>query len=221
MEEKNANYKELYHVLSSRSQREATDILNRLRSGGDVESLVRYIKSGDILLQLFAEPETRYRYHLGDCLRILSFLKTPNNPYLNSLVYKSNFGPTFSITQYGSDPMASTTERLRMYDTPFHTVQLVDPKLNAVEPSKWTAVISDDVLLRKLLEIYFIYEYPSFPFFHKDYFLDDMAIGRTRFCSSLLVNSVLASACVSFQNNPDRRLLTCKIVWPPWNFQPR
>ena len=97
-----------------------------------------------------------------------------------------------------SDRRAGAIERLRMYDTPYHTVQMVDPRLDAVEPSKWTAVSSDDVLLRKLLETYFIYEYPPFPFFHKDYFLDDMATGRTRFCSSVLVNCVLAAACVSF-----------------------
>ena len=198
MEEKNTKYQELYYLLRSRSHQEAIDILNRLRSGVDVESLVRYIKSGDLLLQLFAEPQTRHRYHLGNCLRISSFLNTPNNPYLNSLIYKSDFDSTLLVTQGGSDHKSGTNERLRMYDSPFHTVQMVDPRLNAVEPSKWTNVISDDVLLRKLLETYFIYEYPFVPFFHKDYFLEDMITGRTRFCSSLLVNAVLAAACVSF-----------------------
>lgn len=195
MEEKNTIYQELFRLLRFRPQRESAEILNRLRAGGDVESLVRYVKSGDLLLQLSTEPETRHRYHLGKYLRIPAFLKTPNNPYLTSLVYKSNFNPTYMRE---SDRGAGAIERLRMYDTPYHTVQMVDPRLNTVEPSKWTAVISDDVLLRKLLETYFIYEYPSFPFFHKDCFLDDMATGRTRFCSSLLVNCVLATACVSF-----------------------
>lgn len=100
--------------------------------------------------------------------------------------------------QYRSDRMTGTSELLRMYETPYHTVQMVEPRLDAVDPSKWTTVISDNVLLRKLLEIYFVHDYPYFTFFHKDFFLDDMATGRTRFCSSLLVNAVLAAACVSF-----------------------
>jgi hypothetical protein len=200
LEERNTNYQELYRLLGSRPQREAVDILDRLRSGSDVESLVRYVKSGDLLLQLSATPETRHHYHLGNYLRIPTFPKGTNNPYLTSLVYKSHFNSTSSIAQRGSYRKAATIEYQRMYDTPYHTVQMVDPRLNAVKPSKWTGVISDDGLLRKILETYFLYEYPAFPYFHKDYFLDDMASGRTRFCSSLLVNCVLASACVSFQS---------------------
>lgn len=35
------------------------------------------------------------------------------------------------------------------------------------------------------------------PFFHKDYFLDDMLAGSSNFCSPLLVSAILAVGCVS------------------------
>ncbi|EXK23623.1 hypothetical protein FOMG_19616 [Fusarium oxysporum f. sp. melonis 26406] len=38
-----------------------------------------------------------------------------------------------------------------------------------------------------------LYEYPEFPFLHKDSFLEDLVTSRRRFCSSLLVNEVLAA----------------------------
>ncbi|KAJ3473207.1 hypothetical protein NLG97_g10449 [Lecanicillium saksenae] len=50
--------------------------------------------------------------------------------------------------------------------------------------------------MRELLEIFFRCEYQFTSAFHKDYFLDDLAAGKTEFCSSLLVNIVLAYASV-------------------------
>jgi hypothetical protein len=58
-------------------------------------------------------------------------------------------------------------------------------------------VSSNDLLLRKLLESYFMFQYPWEFIFQKDYFLEDMVSGSTRFCSPILVNALLAKACVS------------------------
>ena len=56
--------------------------------------------------------------------------------------------------------------------------------------------------MRDLLAAYFTHEYHSWPVFHKDHFLEDMASSqkeerRTSCCSSLLVNVTLAFACVN------------------------
>lgn len=83
-----------------------------------------------------------------------------------------------------------------MYLFPYHTVELVDDSLSSIDVAKWTAVSSNNTLLRKLLEIYFVLEYPFGQFFPKDLFLRDMAGGNQRYCSSLLVNALLAAAWV-------------------------
>lgn len=51
--------------------------------------------------------------------------------------------------------------------------------------------------MRDLLHLYLLHEYHWLTCFPKDHFLDDMLSESERFCSSLLVNAVLAQACVS------------------------
>lgn len=66
-------------------------------------------------------------------------------------------------------------------------------------PAKpWTTVTSNDGLVSHLLSLYFHWDYPIYHFLDRRLFLSDMAAGRTRFCSKMLVNAVLAHACVSF-----------------------
>jgi hypothetical protein len=73
---------------------------------------------------------------------------------------------------------------------------MVEPLMEKLTAEPWTRVISDDRLFRRLLCSYFCYPHPCGPFVHKDLFLEDMAAGRTSFCSPLLVNAMLANACV-------------------------
>jgi hypothetical protein len=77
-----------------------------------------------------------------------------------------------------------------MYLTSYHAVKIIDHRLDAAAASAWTAVLADNLLLRRLLETYFIFEFHDLPCFHKDSFLEDMVAGRRRFCSSLLVNAL-------------------------------
>lgn len=60
----------------------------------------------------------------------------------------------------------------------------------------------DNRLLWRLITASFFYDIPSIPFVHKNLFLEDMAAERTYFCSSRLINTMLASACV------------CLVKWP-------
>jgi hypothetical protein len=55
----------------------------------------------------------------------------------------------------------------------------------------WTAVTSDNVLTEHLLSIYFCWEYPIFASLCR-HFLTDFRTRQRRYCSSLLVNAVLA-----------------------------
>ncbi|KAH7195460.1 hypothetical protein DER44DRAFT_830667 [Fusarium oxysporum] len=81
---------------------------------------------------------------------------------------------------------------------------MVEPRLDHIDARKWTCIIDDNSLLRKLLETYFMTEYTFYPAFQKNYFLEDMAAGRSKYCSSLLVHAVLASACHGYSKMSHR-----------------
>lgn len=142
------------------------------------------------------------------------FLIRPDNPYLDSKVYDwtaSGVPKPKELRQSEESP----------YVKPYHVAKLIDPLLSTVKPSEWTTVSSDDVFLRELLALYFLHEYQWFPFFHKDYFLQDMVAGRQGCCSSLLVNVVLAAASVGVPRRARfslKALLSSLSRGPPWPF---
>jgi hypothetical protein len=77
-------------------------------------------------------------------------------------------------------------------------------------PSAWTNVTTDDFLVDHLLALYFCWEYPTFASLSKEHFLLDYNSGAERFCSSLLVNAILAigarlSDLVEVRMDPDDR----------------
>ena len=59
----------------------------------------------------------------------------------------------------------------------------------------WTRAMSDDVLIEHFLSLYFCWEYPIFATLSRQHFLADYRAGRRRYCSSLLVNAILAIGC--------------------------
>lgn len=72
-------------------------------------------------------------------------------------------------------------------------------------PAKtWTTITDDSGLVQHLLALYFCWEYPTFASLSKEHFLKDFAIGRARFCSSMLVNALLALGC-RFSTKPNTR----------------
>jgi hypothetical protein len=76
------------------------------------------------------------------------------------------------------------------------------PKYNH-EP--WTTVTSDEALVEHLLALYFCWEYPIFATVSKEHFMEDFRKGYSRYCSSLLVNALLALSC-RFSDRPSTRL---------------
>lgn len=59
----------------------------------------------------------------------------------------------------------------------------------------WTTVTSDVELIQHLMALYFCWEYPTFATLDQGTFLADFKNGNPRYCSSLLVNSMLAVGC--------------------------
>ena len=68
----------------------------------------------------------------------------------------------------------------------------------------WTRVTRDDVFVKQLLDLYFCWAHPLQVLFSKELFLDDMANGRSKYCSPLLVNALLALAC-TYSDRPEAR----------------
>lgn len=194
-------YEDLIRLLRNLPDQDAQDVLRRIRSGSDLRSVLNQVQAGDVLLQMAVAPETRLRYEFpyrAEMPRGYSI----NNPYLNSLVYEaaSLYSNNRTGEQSASGLLASlaSEEQRSLYLKPFHAAQVIEPLLSDAKPSIWTTVCKDDELMRGLLNVLFRCEYQFTAAFHKDLLLEDMAAKRTDFCSSLLVNVILAYACVGF-----------------------
>lgn len=80
---------------------------------------------------------------------------------------------------------------------------------------------SGTTLLVDLLSCWTKCEHNYYHYLDRDSFFDDMASGRTDFCSELLVNALLASACVSYDHvNVLLDLLAAPFILDHWLTQP-
>ncbi|KAH7041207.1 uncharacterized protein B0I36DRAFT_427472 [Microdochium trichocladiopsis] len=194
---------QLCELLVKLPEAEAYTLLGRLRRGDGAESLLRLFKDGDLLLQLKLSPESRSRYEFPYRREMPFTVMEFDNPYLNSLVYECSLRNSATHDPFDTIDVAFEAYR-DLYLKPVHAATVVDELLEAVQPSKWTSISKDDALMRKLLASYFSHEYQSLTVFQKDYFLRDMADGRRRFCSKLLVHAVLAMGCFCYNVIPKR-----------------
>ncbi|KAG5986757.1 hypothetical protein E4U43_005367, partial [Claviceps pusilla] len=195
--------KELLELMRNLPEQDAQEILQRVRTGAEPSGILQHVKAGGVLLQMANHPETRLRYEFPYRSEIPPG-DIPNNPYLKSLLYEAT--SLHHTTQYADHPETAGTgtgvegsvaavKYQSMYLNPFHAADVADPRLSNVKCSLWTAVCSDDDLMQDMLKVFFRCEYHFTAAFHKDYFLDDAIAQRHDFCSSLLVNVVLAYAC--------------------------
>ncbi|KAK3947755.1 fungal-specific transcription factor domain-containing protein [Pseudoneurospora amorphoporcata] len=94
----------------------------------------------------------------------------------------------------------SENQRFRGFDQ----VLATEAPHSRAPPITWTTITSDNSLVQHLLALYFCWEYPTFASLSKEHFLKDFMDGRPRFCSSLLVNALLALGC-RFSSQPSTR----------------
>ncbi|KAK3990327.1 hypothetical protein QBC44DRAFT_66147 [Cladorrhinum sp. PSN332] len=199
-----STFEQVYAVLQTRPQKEAEEIFERIRRGADAASVLRHVEHGDVLVQLSLIPEARFRYEFPYRSDMPEYLRIHNNPYLDSEVYEYALRSIPKSQQQKALPgvadmldFADFRDQRDPYYKPYSSASVVHPLLESVKPSKWTLVSSDDVLMQKIIHDYFLYEYDWFSVVHIDYFLQDMASERRRFCSPLLVNAILCLGCLS------------------------
>ncbi|PSN68600.1 hypothetical protein BS50DRAFT_461464, partial [Corynespora cassiicola Philippines] len=101
-----------------------------------------------------------------------------------------HFGHTSSLGLVAED---ENYTRSRMRDTS------VERKLPT-----WTTVSQDMAFVEHLLDLYFKWSHPFYVIFSRECFLKDFRNGREKYCSQLLVNSILAYAC-HFSDEPAAR----------------
>ncbi|KAK4162169.1 hypothetical protein QBC43DRAFT_88833 [Cladorrhinum sp. PSN259] len=197
-------FEQVYAVLQTRPHKEAEEIFERIRRGADAGSVLRHVEHGDVLVQLSLIPEARYRYEFPYRPSMPQYLQHPNNPYLDSEVYEYALrSPPKSQQQQALPGIADmlgfddTRDQRDPYYKPYSTASVVHPLLESIRPSRWTLISDNDVLMRRLIHDFFLYEYSWFTAVHIDYFLQDMANERPRFCSQLLVNAILSLGCLS------------------------
>jgi hypothetical protein len=185
----------VYKAIQTRPRAEALEIVDRIQSGIDAETLARQLTSADLLLQVRLEPETRSRYQFIYSPLMPKYLQTTTNPFMKSLIHEWSDRDDASVIAHPA--IESDLGYRAQYLRPHHAATIVDSRLDDIVPSKWTSVGASDSTMRELIRAYFLQEYDWFTFFQKDYFLDDMLSGSNVFCSSLLVNAILAVGCVS------------------------
>ncbi|RKK17838.1 hypothetical protein BFJ65_g8162 [Fusarium oxysporum f. sp. cepae] len=184
----------VYRAIQKRPRSEALEIVRRIQAGVDAETLMHQLSSADLLLQVQLEPETRSRYQFIYSPLMPTYLQTDDNPFMRSLIHE--WSTRDDIVSIASPVFTETDLGYRaQYLRPHHAATIVDSRLDEIVPSKWTTVDVSDDTMKELIRAYFLQEYDWFTFFHKDYFLDDMINGSNTFCSSLLVNAVLAVGC--------------------------
>ncbi|KAK1247711.1 hypothetical protein MKX07_000599 [Trichoderma sp. CBMAI-0711] len=202
-------HEELFELLRNLPDREAEHVFKRIRDGADVNTILNLIRAGNLLLQMAVAPETRFRYEFPYRSEMPDYC-IENNPYLDSIIWgaaslyaqdssrRPNAVAAASSSSSSAGPAGDygTEGYESIYLKPFHAAEVVDPRLSDAKISAWTSVTSDDVLMRELLKVLLRCEYIFTSAFQKDCFLDDLVARRDEFCSSLLVNIILAYACV-------------------------
>jgi hypothetical protein len=106
----------------------------------------------------------------------------------------------FSSDSQGTPPRPTSLEAI-LHPAPHPVVDDPNPDPRLGSAQGWTSVTSDTQLLTTILSTWTTREYSYYHYLDRDAFLDDMAGGRSDFCSELLVNALLASGCVSHNSS--------------------
>jgi hypothetical protein len=163
----------------------------------DIQSLQQQNDALDVIVaSLRSLPE-------DEAMSLLHNLRNESNPEMLAAALKSNvrlphsFAPQTLEADF-VDEMSQSTDRLTVQTSASsrqHGESTDDERSPIERPTTWFRMPQDAEFVDHLLHLYFCWMHPFYQLFSKDYFLHDMSRGGTDFCSSLLVNAVLAVAC--------------------------
>ncbi|KAF2022988.1 hypothetical protein EK21DRAFT_105527 [Setomelanomma holmii] len=227
-----SNLRQLYDFLRLRPEQEAMEVLRRIRATSPdaspsrrIQQLADFVRHGDPISQKPSpQPPSPYQQDVGKSVTLPSIrmaLDAPSNMDMQSLPFPDILpfgldGPASQRRRYGSDadvfvrsgsqpsllPRTSIEALLHSGTNGVAKQSAIDSRMASAR--NWTTVTSDTDLLVSILSTWTTDEYSYYHYLDRDCFLDDMASGRSGFCSKLLVNALLASACSTCPNVKDR-----------------
>jgi hypothetical protein len=105
-----------------------------------------------------------------------------------------------SLTRWTPPAKAQTVDPTQLFHARSSrlTENYIDDRLAKIDFSLWTAVPVSNEFAAKVLSLYLEVFHPFLGLFDADLFLDGLISGDTRFCSRMMVCSILAWTCVSF-----------------------
>ncbi|KAH8725348.1 hypothetical protein GQ44DRAFT_759712 [Phaeosphaeriaceae sp. PMI808] len=228
LEKKAQNLADLYGLLQTKSEHVATEIFQRIREGmplDDVPALTarllnrrspspnqanwnilaptsHYIEFQLVALHPNAYPALLPLDVASLDLRLLgiSFLTFPRHEDQKESSKGTHTDPNtehdrkllpkpYSTNDQGTPHISTAQESPSQY---------ADARLSRIDMKCWTNVAISDDLAAQALNLYLINDTPWLAYFNIDLFLEDLVNCQTRFCSRLLVNSVLAWACQTY-----------------------
>ncbi|KAF2021291.1 hypothetical protein BU24DRAFT_18465 [Aaosphaeria arxii CBS 175.79] len=222
-----SNLRQVYDFLRLRPEQEAMEIFRRIRSDPPdsltptqhIQDLADFVRHGDPSLQHSLPPSLAHRPESLTLPPLRMALDSSSN---DPSILSSNFsigsrlpsissdGPSSQRRRHDSDVdvsahLDSQGSRPRpisiqaMIHQPGFTESQAPADVRLHSARNWTNATDDTNLLVHLMSAWHRWEYRFYHFLDWEIFLDDMASGRTDFCSRLLVNAMMASA--SFQSS--------------------
>lgn len=162
-----SQYEAVVNAIVASSPPEVDEIVRRLRLHENLDSVLNSVRGGPFLQPL---AERDVDMHVGI-----------EGDY-------SSREHVFGLTRFGSRNLAGN-EIQQSRAPEAHT-----PLSQTNHP--WTSVTDDQEFIDHLISVYFTWQHSFFQSFPEKLFREDMAAGRTKYCSKVLVNAVCAAGCL-------------------------
>jgi hypothetical protein len=162
------------------------DILQQLRNQEDLE----HISQG---LKRFSTRKESLRGGLQDMSGMAANVPSSSTPLLGR-VFEDWNKQSQTATNIRIQASRSRGQQIILGDE-FSSQSPLDHHGPMYNDESWTTVTTDGELVEHLLALYFCWEYPICASVSKEHFMEDFRKGHARYCSSLLVNALLALAC--------------------------
>ena len=175
----------------------STDILDKLRKGERLESIAKQLGTSASSLLPDGLPHSASQHRMHYTQEIANLSSTYHSP-------SSNDDWLGNLPEPGGVESARHLGQQVLLGDEFDSEDPLTHHGPSHHNNSWTAVTSDGALVEHLLALYFCWEYPIFATVSKEHFTEDFRKGIPRYCSSLLVNALLALAC-RFSDRPSTR----------------
>lgn len=170
---------EVFALLRTEPQHVAQDILRKIRNGVDVRTVLDQLNSAD---------HDESMLEIGD-------LSDPTITSYSVPVQRREGGSALMTvnTQIVPDGCVDTLMPPELVMTAIKPEDEIWPGV----AQRWTRLTSNDLLVSHLIHIYYEHQQWVCDFNNRALFLEDFSSGTPNLCSEILVNAILANACVS------------------------